>query len=145
MGRFVRLRPNPYESMRRSAFLRLSKPTAYIICDFGGRVAQSRSSRTRLTQTAINTTIGTPASLFYEGTVFDQFRTVLRGRHLSNPRVRPLVVVDYEPWSPAAWFIGGVSHFATEVPVDCTYLGYPWHNRELGACTTLWSVFRCRI
>jgi hypothetical protein len=87
----------------------------------------------------------TPASFIYEGIVFGQYRTVSRERHLRFSRVRQLVVVDYEPWSPAAWFIGGVSHFATEVPVDCTYLGYPWHSRELGACTTLWSVFRCRI
>ena len=102
---------SPDESIRCSVLLCLSKPTAYVICDFGGRVVQSSSSRIRLTQAAINTTMCTPASLFYKGIVFDQCHTVLRGRHLFNPRVRPLVVVDHEPWSPAAWFIGGVSHF----------------------------------
>ena len=60
-----------------------------------------------------------PASLIYEGIVFGKCHTVSRGRHLFNSRVRPLVVVDHEPWSPAAWFIGAVSHFPIEVPVDC--------------------------
>ena len=110
---------SPQESIRCSVFLGLGKPTTYVICDFGGRVAQSRSSWVRLTQTATNTTLCTPALPFYKGIVFDQYHTVLRGRHLFNSRVHPLVVVDHEPWSPAAWFIGGVGHFPTEVPVDC--------------------------
>ena len=64
-------------------------------------------------------TAPTPALLIHEGIVFDQYHGIVRGRHLSVARVRQLVVIDREPWSPAAWFIGAVGHFPTEVPVDC--------------------------
>ncbi len=86
----------------------------------------------------------TPASLIYEGIVFGQFHTFLRGRHLTVSRVRQLVVIDHEPWSPAAWFIGGVSHFPTEVPVDCIYLGYPWQCPSRGKSRAC-SCLRCII
>ena len=101
-------------------------------------------SRTILKNTATFITVLTPATDFCEGIFFGQCHTVSRGRNLSTLRGRHLVTADHEPWSPAAWFIGGVNHFPTEVPVDCIYLGYPWQCPSRGKSRAC-SCLRCII